>query len=41
MGSRKFKINIKLEIIVTVAAFVIFTYYSGKVIGKALYYLLN
>ncbi|MBB4800697.1 hypothetical protein HNP37_000736 [Flavobacterium nitrogenifigens] len=35
------KTSTRLEIVATIIALVIFAYYSGKVIGKAIYYLVN
>lgn len=35
------KTNIKFEIIKTAIVLVVFAYFSGKVIGKALYQLTN
>ncbi|SPW24618.1 Uncharacterised protein [Elizabethkingia anophelis] len=35
------KTNIKFEIIKTAIVLVVFAYFSGKIIGKALYHLTN
>ncbi len=38
---KNMKMNIKSEIIVASVTLIIFVYFSGKVIGKAIYYLVN